>query len=384
VAGDAYTATLRFSYELDFWGRAANAVDAAEQRVLAGAADLQSAVLSVIAETIRAYFQIVALEQRLDLARAEVDLLGERLTLTERRYAGGLVDSFELYTIAEAFRTAEAAVPRLQARIYAAQARLATLTGAYPGSIADDLAAMDPLRVRLSLDPVPPGLPAALLIQRPDVRAGWRRLEAARFAVGEARAARLPRLTLTGGAGLQGDSPGALADTGNWFANFVAGLTAPILTGGRLAARADAAEAALAEQAQRYAATVLTAMREVETALKEHRETASRYRLLLRQLANARSSADLQLNRYTRGIGDYLGFLDARRNLVGARRAVVEAEQALAEARLSVHRALGGVWVAGDPTLETRALFAAALGEETFAPVAALPAGGRQEEEENG
>lgn len=362
-SSDSYSAGLSFAYELDFWGRARNAAAAEEARFRASIGDLQTAVLSAIAETIRAYFDIVALDRRIDLTRATVDLLRERSELTEQRYLRGLSDSFELYAIREQLRTAQAAVPGLENERYAALARLGVLLGGYPGPVEDLLEEALPLRVVVKLDDIPPGLPAALLIQRPDVRAAFLRLEAERLDVGAARGALFPQLSLTGSAGLRSGDPGGLLELDNWFTNIVAGLTAPLLNGGRLEAQVDAAEAGLAAQAATYARTVVTAFQEAETALNTLDAARERYRLLRGELETAEASADLQLRRYTQGVGDYLGFLDARRAVVQTRADLVQAERAVAEARLTVHRALGGAWVEEDLSVEARALIAAATGE---------------------
>ncbi|UEM24703.1 efflux transporter outer membrane subunit (plasmid) [Skermanella mucosa] len=360
---ERFSASLDLSYELDFWGRVRNAENAAEARLGATVGDLQTVVLSVIAETIRAYFDILATRRRLDLVRPDVDLLRERAALTERRYLRGLVDSFEFYAIQGELRGAQAEIPRLESRLYAARARLATLLGRYPGELGDVVGARSDRAPLSPPDPIPAGLPSALLIQRPDVRAAWLRLEAQRYEVGAARAALFPRFTISAGAGLRAGTAGGLFDLSNWFTSLTAGLTAPIFQGGRLRGEVDAAEAALAEAAGNYASSVLTAVREVETALKDHETTAERYRLLARELETARSRADLQLRRYTQGIGDYLGFLDSRRNVVAAREAVLQAERDLVEARLAVHRSLGGVWIEEDLSDRIKALVAAATGE---------------------
>ncbi|MGF1606463.1 MAG: efflux transporter outer membrane subunit [Rhodothalassiaceae bacterium] len=363
ISFDTYSSSLQLSYELDFWGRVRNSINAAEARLDASVGDLQTALLSVITNTIRAYLDIAALEQRLDLSRRIVGLLEDRAQLTERRYQRGLVDSFELYSIRGQLRRLQASLPQLENQIYAAQARLAVLIGSYPEDVVDRLGRAGPLRLRIPAEPIPPGLPPALLIQRPDVRAAWLRLEAQRRDVGVQRAALFPQVTLSGGGGLQGGSPQGLVDPNSWFANFIGNLTAPLFTGGRIRGQIAAAEAGLAAQGAAYARTVLTAFEEVETALKDHETALRRYRLLKQESRTAEASADLQLRRYREGTGSYLGFLDARRNFLEARREVVQAERGLAEARLSVHRALGGAWVEEDLTARGQALIKAALGE---------------------
>ncbi len=358
-AFEEYGGSLMFSYELDFWSRIRDGTRAADAELAATVGEARTVLLSVISETMLAYFDLVALEQRLDLTRGIIDILEERSSLTERRFRRGLADSFELYSIEEQLRVLQGLEPQLEARMFAARARLASLTANYPQEL---LERADRLVVRLPARPIEPGLPAELLIQRPDVRASWLRLEAARLRVGVARAQLFPQVTLSASAGTQAESIGGLSEA--WYASLVGSLTQPIFTGGRIRADISEAEARMAEAAAAYGQTVLTAMREAETALREHEASLTRYQRLREELRTANASADLERRRVERGVGTYVSYLDARRNALQARRDVVDAERALAEARLSVHRALGGVWTQEGLAARSDDLVAAVLGED--------------------
>jgi NodT family efflux transporter outer membrane factor (OMF) lipoprotein len=358
-----YNPFLALSYELDFWGRRRNIAAAADARAAAALGDVRTATLSVIAATMRAYFDVIALEQRLDLVRQQIGLLEERSDLSEERFRRGLIDSFELYTLEEQLRVLQAAEPQLEAAFYEAQATLATLTGRYPAEIETFLVRQGPLVVSVPTEPIPAGLPSALLVQRPDVHAAWLRLEAERRLVGAERALLFPQVTLSAAAGLQAQEATALT-LDNWYTSLVGQLTAPIFTGGRIRGQINAQEAEFAAAAAAYGDTVLTAFREVETSFKGYETSIERYRRLRDELEAAQASAEAELLRVRRGVGDYVSYLDAQRNFLQARDGVVQAQRALAEARLSVYRALGGTWTEKDLGSRGQDLLAEALGEE--------------------
>ena len=115
--------------------------------------------------------------------------------------------------------------------------------------------------------PVPTGIPADLLTQRPDVSAARQRVEAARFAVGAHRAALLPSLSLSGSIGLQATESGEWFDPDQWFENLSANLLLPVFQGGRLRGNVALAEAQLAEAGAAFGRSVVTAVSEVEAAL---------------------------------------------------------------------------------------------------------------------
>ncbi|MEJ2504553.1 MAG: TolC family protein, partial [Gemmatimonadota bacterium] len=163
-----YSAGLSLGYELDFWGRARNDARAASLDALAAAGDVQTARLGVIGDVVQTYFEVVDLRRRIRVTVALVNLLTERVALAEDRYARGLVSSFELLQIRQDFRNTQAALPLLEAQLAGAEGRLSVLLGDFSGGLEPGA---DTVLPRLELEPVPAGLPASLLVQRPDVRA---------------------------------------------------------------------------------------------------------------------------------------------------------------------------------------------------------------------
>lgn len=342
IAFQTYGLSLGVSYELDLFGRVRNETRAAISEAVASEDDLEAVRLAVLSQTIGAYFEAVELRRRIELTTEVVRVLGERVAVTERRYRRGLAPSFELYALLQQLRQAQAGLPVLEAQLTDAEGRLALVLGQYAERIDGLLG--EALRPRLVLDPVPPGLPAALLVQRPDVRAAGRRFEAARYRVGAARAELFPRVSLSGSVGLEAGEPLGLFRLDQWVASLVGGLTQPVFDGGRIRAGIDAAEARYVVQAAGYARTVLDAFREVETAVERYEEQRQRYRLVLAQRDEADATADLQARRYRSGTGDVTDYLDALRTLLQSELDLAAAGRAAAAARLDVHRALGGGW----------------------------------------
>ncbi|MDX1395394.1 MAG: TolC family protein [Gemmatimonadota bacterium] len=338
-----YTASLGFSYELDFWGRLRNEAGAASHDYVASRADHETVRLAVIASTISSYFEIMALREQVALLEDEVDVLQERAELTNARYLRGLTGSFELYSFRQLYRTAQANLPVVRTQLADAEGRLAVILGRYAGRIDDILP--DELEPSIDTTPVSPGLPVTLLGGRPDVIAAFERVESARLRVGARRAEQLPTISLNGAVGFQSGEPVDLFRADQWFLNLVGGLVAPIFQGGRIRANIGVADAQYDQALTAYARTVLTAYYEVRTSLIAFDNSLERYARTVDQLDEAEGSLATQLQRFQRGVGDYVSYLDARVNLANARRAYIDAERGLAEARLAVHRSLGGGWV---------------------------------------
>lgn len=341
-----YALSADFAYELDFWGRVRHDALAAGSELLASEFDLRTARIGILAETIAAYFEIGHLRRQLGIARRQVEVLAERERLVESRYERGLANSLELYGVRQALSSAQAGIPQIENQLGETESRLAVLLGGYREDVIAILP--DALSPGPARDPVPPGIPADLLLQRPDVQAAGHRLEAAGHAVEARRAALMPQLSLAGSIGLQSTEVGGLFDVQQWFANLAGNLLRPVFDGGRLATGVELAAARFDELAAAYGRTVVTAVNEVEAALATLRNEGRRRESLAGQHAEAQASLDLQSQRYESGVGGYGDLLDANRTLLDVESALAGSDRNLALARLAIHRALGGAWTAPD------------------------------------
>ena len=360
---ETWSLGLDFAYELDFWGRARNDARAAGQEYLASASDYHAARIGVLAETITTYFDIADLRRRTALARETVDVLLEREELAETRYDRGLVTSFELYQVRQELRNTQAALPQLESQLVNAEGRLAVLVGGFRAKI--DAILPDSLAPMPSGDPVSAGVPADLLVQRPDVRAAGLRLDAARFGIGARRAEMLPSLSFSGTIGVQSADADGLFNVDQWFRNLLGNLTAPIFQGGRIRNNIALAHARFGQAAAAYGRTVVTAVHEVEAALAALENEGRRHDFLASQREEAIASVELQSQRYAAGVGGYVDYLDAVRTLLNVESTLAGALRDLALARLAVHRSLGGDWTAPPEELEGPRMVPATESGET-------------------
>ncbi len=339
-----YTAGAEFAYEVDFWGRNRNAARAAGAERLAAEADLGTARINVLAETVGTYLELVDQRRQRALAGELVSVLREWERLTASRYDSGLTDARGLYALRRNVRDAEAELSRVEGLLAGAEGRLWVLVGGYRAELADLL----PDELTLAApEAVPEAVPADLLAQRPDVHAARRRVEAARFALGAHRAALLPSLSLSGSIGVQSSESSEWFDPDQWFRNLSVNLLAPVLQGGRLRGNVALAEARLDEAVAAFGRSVVTAANEVRSALAALESGRRRLAALAAMEQAALDEAALQRERYVSGVEDYAGVLSSSRILVRVRSVRAGGERDLGFARLKLHRALGGAWDLG-------------------------------------
>ncbi|MEJ2640001.1 MAG: efflux transporter outer membrane subunit [Desulfosarcinaceae bacterium] len=336
-----YSLGLGASYEVDLWGRVRAARTADALGAAASREDLNAAAMTLAASVVEHWVDIIASRRQLGLLQKQLEVDRTFLELVELRFENGIVSALDVYQQRQVVAEVEAEIPLVEASEQLLRHELALLLGRPPGAS---------LEIRATELPLPPalpflGLPADLLANRPDVRAAGLRLRATDWQVAEARANRLPSLRLTAGVSYGADELDLLFD--NWLLNLAANLTAPLVEGGRRAAAVERQKAVADENLARYRETVLTALKEVEDALV--RESKQREHLdgLQRQIEVAKKALDEAVERYRKGLNDYLPVLTQLGSTQRLARDLITQQATLIRYRIALHRALGGHWAEG-------------------------------------
>ncbi|MCY4746404.1 efflux transporter outer membrane subunit [Pelomonas sp. UHG3] len=328
------------SYEIDLFNRLGSLEGAALARYLAQQETQRSARLSLVAEASNAWLTLAAEQQRLTLARQLRDSQQRTLALTTQRHQLGAASGLELARAQTAFEAARGEATRAQAAVTQARLQLELLAGQpLPDSL---LPATQDLAPVTALPALPPGLPAEVLLQRPDLRAAEQALQAAAFDVGAARAARFPRLTLTASAGTRSPELDGLFKSGTGFWSLLPQLDLPLFDGGARAAQVEASEASRRQALASYEAALQSAFREVADALTVRDSLAERLQAQQAQVAAAEQALRLAEASYRLGGSSQLDLLDAQRQLATAQQALVTLRQTEQANRITLLRVLGG------------------------------------------
>jgi multidrug efflux system outer membrane protein len=336
-----YSLGLTSSYEIDLWGRVRSLDRSARLAAEASEYDRQAAMLSLSAAAVETWYSLVAQREQITLLEAQLESNRTTLDLIEFRFSRSLATALDVFQQRQAVARVEAQVPLARARATVLEHQLALLLGRPPGAAFDGPATGAPLP-ELADVPVA-GLPADLLLARPDIRAGWARLESAGWGLSSARADRMPALRITARGEYGADSLADVFD--NWFINLAGNLTAPIIDGGRRRAEVARSRALVDEQMAAYRQTVLTACQEVEDALARERYQVEHLASLDRQLDAAHQTHREAIERYRYGLIDYLPALTALATAQDLENSVIEQRLQYLLIRVGLHRALGGSWM---------------------------------------
>jgi NodT family efflux transporter outer membrane factor (OMF) lipoprotein len=330
------------SWEADLFGGTRRAIEAASAEAGAVEADLADAHVQLAAEVAQAYVDLRDRQQRVALVRQSADLEQQTLTLTQQRRARGVASDLDIERINSQVENTRSTIIPLDAQIIETLDQLALLTGREPGALDAGLGAAGPLPALPATLAV--GDPAALLRQRPDIRAAEWRLVSQNAQIGEREADWFPKLTLLGDLGFSSSDPGHLVrkDSFTWIG--LPRLQWNAMDFGRTKARVDQAKAGREEAEAKYESTVLGALRDAEVSLSRYGHQRDYVVSLQRVEASASRAAALTEQRYRAGTSSALDWLDAERTRFSAQQSRIAGEAQLIKDYVALQKSLGLGW----------------------------------------
>jgi multidrug efflux system outer membrane protein len=324
------------SYEVDFWGRLSSLSEAARNSFLATQEAQRAFQLSLISDVATSYYTLLQFDELIQLASETLATREVALeVMTKGRDIGGSYD-FEVEQASSMLEGSRSTLDSLQHQRATAQNRLNYLVGEVPQTLPQGLT----LREQGFDSALAPGLPAEVLLLRPDVMAAEQRLRAAHANIDAARAAFLPKVMLTAGIGVASQGLATLFSGSAW--NFAPTLAMPLFDGGKLAASKDLAEVRKVIAVADYEKTIQLAFREVADLLSARDSLKRQVRSAeINEKAQAKR-LEIALARNKVGLTAYLEVLDSQRELLSAQQGATQVRRSQLEASAQLYKALGG------------------------------------------
>lgn len=327
---------LQAAWEIDLFGRLADQAGAARSAWLASEAAKDGVRLSVAATTASAYISLLALDERLAVARRTSEIRKGARDLIARRVNIGYSPKLELQQAEVDYQSALLLIPAIEQARARQENALSVLLGRVPGPISR-AGGLD----AVARPTLPQFLPSELLRRRPDIAQAEYQLAASDSNLAAARKRFLPQLRLSASAGAAFSSLLG-SPIGLWSVG--GSILAPLFEGGRLRAGAETAGAQRDAAAFAYRKAALTGFREVNDALASVDGTDRQVAIQTRQRDALAEANRLATNRYREGYSPLLEQLDTQRGLLSAELALIQAEADAISARISLYQALGGGW----------------------------------------
>ncbi len=337
-----YNAGFDASWELDVFGGTRRAVEAANADVRAAEYSWRDVQVSLLAEVARNYVEARGYQQRLAIARQNIEAQKDLLDLTSNRFENGLGDDLAIQQARAVLTATEAEVPSLETGFSSSVHHLAVLIGQPPGALLDQMSAQEP--IPLTPPVVPVGLPCDLLLRRPDVERAESQLASATAHIGVAKADLFPKFSLTGMAGLESVSASDWFTYGSRYWSAGPTVQWQLFEAGRLLANVRIQNTRQEQALNTYEQTVLTALEDVENALVAYAKEQIRREKLLESVDSNQQALELSTQLYKSGLGDFLEVLVSERSLYLAQDELVQSDQAVSLNLVQLYKALGGGW----------------------------------------
>jgi multidrug efflux system outer membrane protein len=331
--------TADVSYALDLFGGLRRATEASRAALLATEEARRTILVTLVSEIGSDYYQLLALDLQLQIAKETVISQQKSVTLTKSRADYGVATNADWLQARQVMDAAEAEIPELDRQISRMEDAISILLGNYPQDV--------PRGAILTEQQIPPAVPAgltsALLDRRPDIRKAEKLLMEYNAEIGVARAEFFPQISLTASGGRSFALTSLLSSQISIW-TYAASLTQPIFEGGKLRANLHIAESQQRQALLTYTQTIQKAFGDVSDSLvdvQKYREVRIRDEEYVRDLDESVRLANL---RYNGGITNYLEVLDAQRSLFSEQLTLAQSRGNEFQSLVQLYRALGGGW----------------------------------------
>ncbi len=342
TAFDLWRAGFDVGWELDFWGKLRRGVESANADLGASIANYDDILVSLVAEVAATYARIRTFEERLKVARENVEIQERSFRITDVRFRHGLVTELDVQQSKAVLWDTEASIPNLEGRLRQAHNALGVLLGVPPAEVQGILERAGPIPT--APPDVAVGMPVELLRRRPDIRRAERELAAQSARIGLAKSDFYPQIALAGSFNLAAENA-ADVFKGSSFTGFAGpAFVWPLFNYGRITNHVRVQDARFQQLAVNYHNTVLRATQEVEDAIVAFLQAQEERRFLGESVDASKRSVDLALIQYREGFIDFTRVLQSQELLVRLQDRLAETTGAIVTNLIAVYKALGGGW----------------------------------------
>lgn len=337
-----YDASLNMSWELDLFGSIRNRVKAQKENFAASKEEYTGTMISLCAQVASAYINLRELQQELAVVQKNCASQEAVLKITEVRYNTGLVSKLDVAQAKSVFFSTKASIPQIESGINQYITTLAILLGTYPQEVRPALTA--PGTLPDYMEPIGVGLPADLLLRRPDIRSAERSVNAQAALVGASKSDWLPQVFLKGSVGYAAKDLKDLTQHKSMTYEIAPALSWTLFKGTQLVNATKLAKAQLDEAINQFNQTVLIAIQETDNAMNAYRNSIKQI-VALREVRNqGQETLTLSLELYKQGLTPFQNVLDAQRSLLSYENQLVQARGYSLLQLIAMYQALGGGW----------------------------------------
>jgi NodT family efflux transporter outer membrane factor (OMF) lipoprotein len=336
-----YLLGATLSWEVDIWKKLRNSKKSAVYKYLSTIEGKNFMVTNLISEIANSYYELIALDNQLDVLKKNIDLYQNSLEIVKLEKQSARVTEL-------AVRRFEAEVLKNQSRkfyimqqITETENKINFLIGSFPKTISRNSSGF----IDLPIDTIHVGIPSQLLENRTDIKQAEQALQAAKLDVKAAKAEFYPSLMITAGAGYSAFNPKYLIQTPqSLLYNIAGGLMAPLINRNAIKANFYSMNSKQIQAVYNYERSILKAHIEVANQLSNINNLAQSYALKENQVKKLTESIDISTTLFKSARADYMEVLLTQRDALESKFELLETKKLQMNAKVNVYRALGGGW----------------------------------------
>jgi NodT family efflux transporter outer membrane factor (OMF) lipoprotein len=339
---NTWSTSFDAAWEADVWGKFRRGIQAADANLAANMLNYDALLVTLTGDVAALYSVIRTYEERLEVARQNVQLQTEALNLAQTRFDLGATSQLDVEQSTSLLRNTQALIPALELGLGRTKNTLSFLLGMPPSDLQAILGGAGNIPTAPTTAAV--GIPADLLRRRPDVRAAEMAAATQSAAIGVSAADLYPHFVIAGSLGLAGESFSDQFKSGSATAFLTPFVSWDILNYGRIKNNVRVQDARFEQLAVSYQNSVLNAAREVQDGLLGFLRTQEQIEFLAGGVEASVRAADLALVQYQQGAVDYTRVLNTQTTLLQQQDALTASRGAVVTNLIAVYKALGGGW----------------------------------------
>lgn len=341
AAYENFQLTGSLSWEADIWGKIRSQKRATQAAYLKSEASRRAVESTLVANIASAYYQLVALDAQVELAKETVDNRTESLkTMKSLKEAARVTETAVKQTEAQLHST-RILLLDLERNVKLLENTMSLLLGKESGRI--ERGKLDDQFINVDLNT---GFAAQLLRNRPDVMLAEYGLMNAFELRNVAHSKFYPSLSLNASAGFESAGFDNWFSTHSIFSNLVGNLTQPIFNKRQIRTQHEVAKAQQQEATYNFKKALLLAGKEVSDALYTYQVEKEKYGIRKQELQALTEAVSFSEELLNSGYANttYLEVLTARSNALSSEINTIDSKFRQLNAVVELYLALGGGW----------------------------------------
>lgn len=329
---------LRSQWEIDVWGKLRNMKKSAASRYLATVQGKLFLQTNIVAEVAYRYYELLGLDYEIEVVRKNIRLQEQALEIVRAQKLGGRATELAVLQFEAQTKRTRGIEFAVKQQIAESENRINMLLGRYPQEIKRGSSLME-----LTIPgKISTGIPANLLLNRPDVNAAMHQLTAAYADVAAARAMYYPSFTISPFIGFQGFRLPSFFDATSIAAGIAGNITGPLFNKRRIRGQYSINEAQARQAWLSYNKSMQTAVMEVQNSLQGMDNLNNQFVLKEGEVASLATAIGTANDLYTNGYANYLEVITAQKSLLDAEIEMTLLKKVQLQTMVALYRAAGG------------------------------------------